>query len=93
MVPVVKKFSRVSKESKFDMSTSPNCSSCEHVCSMFSYVTAHIGKNIPDLPQVSKHLRFGIIFLKLLFRAVLHDLMSLFVVYTGFEFPLGLVLY
>ena len=59
---------------------------------MFSHVTAHKGKNIPDLPQVSKHLRFGIIFLKLLFKSVLHDLMSLFVVYTGLEFPLDLVL-
>ena len=75
------------------MSTSPNCSSCEHVCSMFSYVIAHKGKNIPDLLQVSKHLRFGIIFPKLLFKSVSHDLMSLFVVYTGFEFPLGSVLY
>ena len=60
---------------------------------MFSHVTAHKGKNIPDLPQVSKHLRFGIVFLKLLFKSVLHDLMSLFVVYSGVGFPLGLVLY
>ena len=60
--------------------------------SMSFQVAAHTGKNIPDLLQVSKHLRFGIIFPKLLFKSVLRDLMSLFVVYTGFEFPLGLVL-